>query len=126
MIGWRFVREDRPDYQQMMREALDRAATAERMIQEADCIEQLDIARSALLQAQAEIQQVIRLAKREHGVALRPIAETEEMHRRLRNHMQREKAERLCRPNAAPSAERLTSPAEPPQPLPPGDPDALA
>ncbi|MFZ5822911.1 MAG: hypothetical protein ACOY94_01000 [Bacillota bacterium] len=83
----------RPNYQQLMREALDRVATAERMLREAGSLEQLDLARSAHQSAQAEVQQVIRAAKRERGIALRPIAETEELHRKLRDLMHGQKSQ---------------------------------
>lgn len=83
----------RPNYQQLMREALDRIATAERMLQEAGSLEQLDLARSAHQSAQAEVQQVVRAAKRERGIALRPIAETEELHRKMRDLMNSQKSE---------------------------------
>lgn len=73
-----------PDYQESMRQALDRMAAAQRMIQEAVTLEQLDLARSDIAAAQAQLQQVIRQAKRDRGIALRPISETEEIHRRIR------------------------------------------
>jgi len=60
-----------------MKAALNRVETARQMMREARTLEELDLARSALQQAQAEVQHVIRTAKRERGVALRPIAETE-------------------------------------------------
>lgn len=85
--------QTRPNYQGLMKEALDRVATAERMLREAGSLEQLDLARSAHQSAQAEVQQVIRSAKRERGIALRPIAETEELHRKLRDSMNTHKPE---------------------------------
>lgn len=77
----------RPEYQKLMREALERIHAAEQMMREAHSLEQLDLARSAYQSAQAEVQQVIRTAKRERGIALRPIAETEELHRKMRELM---------------------------------------
>ena len=75
----------RPNYQQLMREALQRVRNAEICIQEARSLEELDTSRSAMAAAWAEVQQVVRLAKRDQGIALRPIAETEELHRNLRD-----------------------------------------
>lgn len=66
-----------------MKAALSRVETARQMMREARTLEELDLARSALQQAQAEVQHVIRSAKRERGVALRPIAETEQVYRTL-------------------------------------------
>ncbi len=88
---------DRPDYARLMREALNRVHTAELLIQEAATLEQLDVARSAYLSAQAEVQQVIRAAKRECGIAVRPIAETEEIHRNMRTFMHGGPPERSTR-----------------------------
>lgn len=98
-IGIRAGNEDphRPDYQRLMKEALYRVGMAEHMLQEAGSLEQLDLARSAMQSAQAEVQQVIRLAKRERGIALRPIAETEELHRKMRDFMNAAHTERTSR-----------------------------
>jgi hypothetical protein len=74
-----------PSAQERMRELLHRIRTAERQIQEATSLEELDIGRATLIAAHAEMQQLIRIAKRERGIALRPIAETEELHRNLRD-----------------------------------------
>jgi|GEM_PF-6576880 len=89
--------QGRPDYAALMREAVDRVRTAELLIQESATLEQLDVARSALLSAQAEVQQVIRAAKRERGIALRSIAETEEIHRRMQSFMNNLPPERPAR-----------------------------
>lgn len=72
-----------PDHYALMKAALSRVETARQMMREARTLEELDLARSALQQAQAEVQHVIRTAKRERGVALRPIAETEKVYRTL-------------------------------------------
>ena len=69
-----------PDHHALMKAALARVETAHQMLREARTLEELDLARSALQQAQAEVQHVIRTAKRERGVALRPIAETEKVY----------------------------------------------
>ncbi len=79
------VRE--PDHHALMKAALARVETAHQMLREARTLEELDVARSALQQAQAEVQHVIRTAKRERGVALRPIAETEQVYRALRERL---------------------------------------
>lgn len=89
--------EGQPDYQAMMRAALEQMKTAERMVKEADTLEQLEIARAALQQAQAEVQRVIRMAKRDQGIALRPIAENEALHKQLREYMRRTGLRRLVR-----------------------------
>lgn len=70
-----------------MQSALERVETARQMLREARSLEELDLARAALQQAQAEVQHVIRSAKRERGVALRPIAETERAYQNLRTRL---------------------------------------
>lgn len=100
-LSWLVRRNEKrggqPDYQRMMRAALDQMNTAERMVREADTLEQLEIARAALQQAQAEVQRVIRMAKRDRGIALRPIAETEALHKQLREYLRRTGMRRLVR-----------------------------
>jgi len=76
---------DKPDYQFMMREALRRIRMAELQIQEATSLEELDLGRSALLSGWAEVQQLVRAAKRERGISVRPIAEIEQRHRDMRD-----------------------------------------
>jgi len=85
------VQSERPDYQQRMKDALSRIRMAELQIQEATSLEELDLGRSTLLAGWAEVQQLVRTAKRERGITLRPISETEELHRNMRdflNHRQ--------------------------------------
>lgn len=91
LLGIRSERDrlEQPDYAQLLREALDRVRTAELLMREATTFEQLDVARSALSSAQAELQQLIRSAKREQGIALRPVMENEEMHRQMQDYMGR-------------------------------------
>lgn len=90
-LGWIGYKEARaetheePSHAQIMAATLQRMRLAELQIREATTLEDLDIGRSALLACQAEIQQLIRSAKRERGMTLRPIAETEEMHRNLKD-----------------------------------------
>lgn len=79
--------EVRPNYQLLMEDALRRVRLAELQIREATTLEDLDIGRSSLLAAWAEVQQMVRSAKRERGITLRPVSETEEMHRKLRDFM---------------------------------------
>jgi len=76
---------DKPDYQILMHEALRRIRMAELQIQEATSLEELDLGRSALLSGWAEVQQLVRTAKREKGISVRPIAEIEERHRNMRD-----------------------------------------
>ncbi|HEY8346741.1 MAG TPA: hypothetical protein VIL07_05610 [Symbiobacteriaceae bacterium] len=85
LFTWR--REKRPSEQDLMQQTLQRIRTAELQMQQATSLEELDIARTALQSAQAELQQLIRAAKRERGITLRPIAETEELHRNLRDYL---------------------------------------
>lgn len=73
----------KPDYPQLMRGALERIRMAELQIQEAVTLEDLDVGRSELLAAQAEVQQLVRGAKRERGIAVRPIAQNEEEYHKL-------------------------------------------
>jgi hypothetical protein len=56
-------------------------------LREATTLEELDIGRSVLLSARAELQQLIRTAKRERGIALRPIAETEQTYQNMLKQM---------------------------------------
>lgn len=77
----------RVDYRILMEEALERMRMAETQLREAASSEELDTARSALLAARAEVQHLIRSAKRERGVALRPVSENEEIHRMLRTQL---------------------------------------
>lgn len=77
----------RPDYQEMMRKALSRIRMAELQIQEATSLEELDIGRSSLQAGWAEVQQLVRTAKRDRGITVRPIAETEELHRNMRDYL---------------------------------------
>jgi hypothetical protein len=85
LLGFRVpVKECRePDHHSLMQSALQRVEIARQMMREARTLEELDLARSALQQAQAEVQHVIRLAKRDRGIALKPIAETEQAYQRL-------------------------------------------
>ncbi|WP_374711631.1 hypothetical protein [Symbiobacterium terraclitae] len=85
LIGFRARKDEHrePDHHALMRAALQRVENARQMFREARTLEELDLARSALQQAQAEVQHVIRLAKRERGIALMPISETEQAYRRL-------------------------------------------
>lgn len=89
ILGFDAAQEDdpkaRPDYFEYMRGALNRIRMAELQIHEATTLEDLDIGRSALLAAQAEVQQLVRSAKRERGITVRPISETEELHRNMRD-----------------------------------------
>lgn len=81
--------EVRPNYQALMEDALRRVRIAELQIREATTVEDLDIGRSQMMAAWAEVQQLIRTAKREQGIAVRPVSETEELYRNLREHMKR-------------------------------------
>lgn len=71
-----------PHYERMQA-ALARLRNAELQIAQATTIEDLDIGRTALAQATAEVQHVIRMAKRERGIPLRSTEETEAIHRAL-------------------------------------------
>lgn len=70
-------------YVAKMHEALERIRVAELQMREATSLEELDVGRSALKAAQAELVQLIRTVKRERGVAVRPVAECEEAHRQI-------------------------------------------
>lgn len=89
-IGFRPVyrpAQIRPNYELLMEDALRRVRVSELQIKEATTIEDLDIGRSSLLAAWAEVQQLVRTVKRERGISVRPVSETEEMHRKLRDYM---------------------------------------
>lgn len=76
-----------PDYRTLMNDALRRVRLAELQIKEATTIEDLDIGRSGLNAAWAEVQLLVRLAKRDQGIEMRSVAESEEIHRRLLDYM---------------------------------------
>jgi hypothetical protein len=91
MKGWFGPKEKRNPlleiYEAQMDEALERLRLAERLIQEAGTLEDLDIGRTILQSAQAEVSQLIRLAKQERGIAVRPIEEIEERYNQLLHQM---------------------------------------
>lgn len=98
IFGIRSSRErEQPDYQALMRQALDRVDGAERMLREASTLEHLDLARSDLQAGRAQVQQVIRQAKRERGITLRSVTETEEIYRKMWEHMNAQEPERPTR-----------------------------
>lgn len=72
-----------PTYREQMQAALAKLRVAEMQLAAATSLEELDLGRSALQQAYAEVQHLVRSAKREQGVPLRTINECEEMHRNL-------------------------------------------
>lgn len=74
-------------YEAQLDEALERLRLAERLIQEAGTLEDLDIGRTSFQSAKAEVSQLIRLAKKERGIALRPISEVEERFDQLMHQM---------------------------------------
>jgi hypothetical protein len=74
-------------YEIQLDEALDRLRLAERLMHEAATLEDLDIGRTIFQSAQAEVSQLIRLAKKECGITLRPIDEVEERFQQLRKRM---------------------------------------
>lgn len=76
-----------PNYRRLMDDALARVRLCELQIQEATTLEELDVGRCSLQAAMAEVAHLVRSAKRKWGISLRPIAETEEMHRKLRDFM---------------------------------------
>lgn len=77
----------RPNYRELMENALKRVRMAELQIQEATSLEELDLGRAAMQSGWAEVQQLVRTAKRERGIAVLPISETEEKHHRMRDFM---------------------------------------
>lgn len=79
--------QSHPNYRNQMLEVLTRIRLAELQIQEATSLEELDVGRATLLAAKAEVQRLIRSAKRDRGLSLRPIAETEAIHRNMRDFM---------------------------------------
>lgn len=70
-----------------MQQALGRVRMAEVQISEASSLEELDLGRTALQQAYAEVQHVVRAAKRDLGIPLRTIDECTSMHQRLIHHL---------------------------------------
>jgi hypothetical protein len=89
-----FQRKEQPVAVEMgvyeaLQKALWRIRLADLRLQEATTLEELDVARSERQSAWAEVQQIIRSAKRARGIAVRPIAETEELYRNMREHLNR-------------------------------------
>jgi hypothetical protein len=91
LTAWMKPREERNPlleiYEAQMDEALERLRLAERLMREAGTLEDLDIGRTIFQSAQAEVSQLIRLAKKERGIALRPVAEVEERFDQLMHQM---------------------------------------
>lgn len=83
-LGGRQENEGRTEHQRLMQSALNRIHMAELQLREATSLEELDIARSAILSGHAEVQQLIRTVKRDRGITVRSIAETEELFRNMR------------------------------------------
>lgn len=75
------------EYVARMRDALEKVRTAELQIAQAGTLEELDLGRSALQQARAEVQHIIRAAKREQGLPLRTISDCEDLHRQLQERL---------------------------------------
>lgn len=82
-LGVRRSRVDREDHQTQVQEAIGRLRLAELELQQATSLEALDLARARIVAAQYELQQLIRAAKRERGITLRPIAEVEANYLRM-------------------------------------------
>lgn len=97
MVGWITMRigaqpAKEPDYYVRMRAALDHIRMAELQLAQATSLEEFDLGRSALQQAHAEVQHIVRQAKRDLGLPLRPIQECEEMHRQMVESMYRRRS----------------------------------
>ena len=86
-VGLAEMRVEPDEYPAAMRSALRRLRQAEVQMQEAASLEQLDLGRTAMQQALAEVQHLVRQAKADRGIPLRSIAETEEMYQRLLTHL---------------------------------------
>lgn len=84
--------EAHPPYEEMMDDALRRVRLAELQIREARSVEELDIGRSTLQAAWAEVQSIIRTAKRDRGLTVRTIEETESMFQKMRDHFHHRRA----------------------------------
>ncbi|MFZ5825405.1 MAG: hypothetical protein ACOY94_13980 [Bacillota bacterium] len=65
------------------RGALERYRWAEAQVREAATPEELELAHQAWLAAQADLQWLIRLAKRDQGQTLRPVSETHRVYQAL-------------------------------------------
>ena len=65
------------------RAALERYRWAEAQVREAATPEELELAHQAWLAAQADLQWLIRLAKRDQGQSLRPVSETHRVYQAL-------------------------------------------
>lgn len=70
-------------YRERMAQVIERVRRAELQIAQAKELEELDMGRTALQQALAEMQHLIRMAKRERGIELRSIEESESRYREM-------------------------------------------
>lgn len=70
-------------YRELMQAALERVRLAELQIAQATELDELDMGRTALQQAYAEVQHLIRAAKREQGIPVRGVGESEEIHQQV-------------------------------------------
>ena len=84
--------ESHPTYEEMMTEALRRVRLSELQIRESRSVEELDIGRSTLQAAWADVQSIVRTAKRDRGIPLRSVEETEGLFRQMRDHFHHRKA----------------------------------
>lgn len=69
--------------------ALERYRWADAQVREASSPEELELAHQAWLTAQADLQWLVRLAKRDHGLALRPVSETHRIYQALIHHLRK-------------------------------------
>lgn len=83
VLGLRRRAPAEPDYRARMRATLEKVRMAELQIAESTSLEELDMGRAALQVAHAELQHLIRAAKRERGLEVRSVQEAEELHRQL-------------------------------------------
>ena len=80
-------------YADRMLTAVGKVRTAELQVGQATTLDELDLGRCALQQAHAEIQHLIRSAKRELGIPVRDIGESEAMYLRLMRKLNRRPAQ---------------------------------
>jgi hypothetical protein len=86
------------EHRNAMQAALERLHLSSLQISEARTLEELDLGRAAQLSALAELQQVIRVAKRDRGIPLRSVAECEELHQNLISRFRQTRSAAPARP----------------------------
>lgn len=92
------------------RAALERYRWAEVQLREAATPEELELAHQAWLAAQADLQWLVRLAKRDQGQALRPVSETHRVYQALLHQLRSDDEPALAADGGRPAKGRRRHP----------------